>query len=122
MVESYVSSHLVTRSLKSSLDTITGCRIHFRDSPDPCELGRHGRVDSVSVLEARTGYSSRVINAMRRIRSMITPAFLVGWSLFWFAGGCGGGPSSSELDAANKQNIEDEKKASENTKKGVKGI
>lgn len=59
---------------------------------------------------------------MRRIRLFLVPALLVGWSLLPLAGGCGGGPSSSELDAANKKNIEDERKAAENARKGVKGI
>jgi hypothetical protein len=53
---------------------------------------------------------------MRRIRFIICPAFLAAWSLLWLAGGCG---STTQPEAVNQQNIEDEQKAAANSTKGI---
>lgn len=59
---------------------------------------------------------------MRKFLPYSIPAYLVSLSMLPFAGGCGNGPSSSELEAVNKQNVEDEMKPPPPMPKGQRPV
>jgi hypothetical protein len=53
---------------------------------------------------------------MHKFRFGFIPAFIVGFSLLSFAGGCGGGPAQ-QSEEVKKQNFDDENKAMKNAQK-----